>query len=187
MHAPCLPIPGSPARQRISANRHGRVLPGQQPNLQSLSQQLLRRHRNHLSVFLSRQPADRQGHRQQVFPAGCRGNRCGTGRDTQALAESQFTEGSFSFQLFQVQQNRLTTLNLPKENITLCSAFVLQMINATHFAPTIDCNHVTGSPRRKERIILSAVAQIGSPYADWEMQIIPLYGGPATAVSMELV
>lgn len=169
MHTPCIPITGRPAHQRISANRHGRVLPGQQPHLQSLPQQLIRRHRNHLPVFVGRQPADRQGHRQQILPAGRGGNCCGTGSDTQALAESQFTEGSFSFQLFQVQQGRLTTLNLPKENITLCSAFVVQMINSTHFAPTIDCNHITGGLRLKERIILSAVAQIGSPYADWEM------------------
>jgi hypothetical protein len=134
-------------------------------------------------VLLGRQqPAHGQGHCQPVLPAGRRGSRCGTGRDTQALAESQFTEGAFSFHLLQVQQNKLTTLNLPKDNITLCTAFAVTMLNATHFVPTIDCNFTSGNPKRRDRIILTAVAQIGSPYADWETHVVPLFGGPAVGV-----
>jgi hypothetical protein len=78
----------------------------------------------------------------------------------------------------------LTTLNLPKEGVTDCSAFAVAMINNTHFRPTIDC---ISSTRRRLRLLLTAIAQIASPYADWEVVEATMFTNEAVTVRVELV
>ncbi len=80
------------------------------------------------------------------------------------LAQSPFVEGAFSFYIYQIQKFKLTTLNLPREKISECTHFDVQIINSTHFSPTIDCKSNTKSYLR---VLLTTVGEFGSPYGDW--------------------
>lgn len=71
------------------------------------------------------------------------------------LSMSMITEGVFSLLYLQLSNNNITTINLPKENIANCSAFVVISINSTHFAPTIDCKD---SNKFYSRLLLTGIA-----------------------------
>lgn len=101
----------------------------------------------------------------------------------QALTGSQFVEGAFSFYLYQPTRSKPTVLNLPKEDISSCSHFDIRIINSTHFSPTIDCNYTA---LNYTRVLLNAVGQLDSPYADWTVTMAPLFVKQEAVVRIEL-
>ena len=101
----------------------------------------------------------------------------------QALTGSQFVEGAFSFYLYQPTRSKPTVLNLPKEDIGSCSHFDIRIINSTHFSPTIDCNYTA---LNYTRVLLNAVGQLDSPYADWTVTMAPLFVKQEAVVRIEL-